>query len=275
MTIWEPVKVSNRRYSSSIAKTSDILLNHFNLNKFYYYKIHNSGRSIVFDSSLDILECYELHSLVDNYAPFCHPQFHQSGFQMIRYDEDPLYNELEPLRESFIQSGFSLCIRLINKTSDGVEEIGFSSSKSDQSQCDFLVDRLAELRTFSRWILDNNVDLFAFLEESPLDFPSLVGPLFYKNRIQKSDSSYLRRKRFLEKLGIQSELVLSAADLDTVSLVLRGHTAVQIAEKLYRSKRTIEHRLENIKVKLKCSSKRELIQKVQDLGHLGYGAPWF
>lgn len=58
--------------------------------------------------------------------------------------------------------------------------------------------------------------------------------------------------------------VLDQRDTDILYLLVRGKTAKNIARQLQLSHRTVEHRLEVIKQKLKVSSKSELIEKVID-----------
>ncbi|MEI6805574.1 MAG: LuxR C-terminal-related transcriptional regulator [Myxococcaceae bacterium] len=108
-----------------------------------------------------------------------------------------------------------------------------------------------------------------FLKENPIDLAKIIGPEFYRNRILEADPIYQERKKFLTALGIRQELELSTTDIDTIRLLLKGYSASQIAKLLYRSKRTIEHRIENIKLKWNCCSKAELIQKAQKLSNEG------
>jgi DNA-binding NarL/FixJ family response regulator len=92
-----------------------------------------------------------------------------------------------------------------------------------------------------------------------------VGPDFHQNRIQFSDPGYLARQKVLGELGVKIESNLSVAELETLKLLQKGYTASQIGTSLYRSRRTIEHRIERIKAKLSCASRRELIEKAEVL----------
>ncbi|MBH1989017.1 MAG: hypothetical protein I8H75_04965 [Myxococcaceae bacterium] len=46
-------------------------------------------------------------------------------------------------------------------------------------------------------------------------------------------------------------------------MVAEGYSANEIAKRVFRAKRTIEHRIEKIKSQLNCCSKSELIRFVQ------------
>lgn len=57
---------------------------------------------------------------------------------------------------------------------------------------------------------------------------------------------------------------LSRRETDCIRLQVRGKTAAEIAGHLSLSKRTVEHHIENIKLKLNVKSRSELIDKVID-----------
>jgi DNA-binding CsgD family transcriptional regulator len=61
---------------------------------------------------------------------------------------------------------------------------------------------------------------------------------------------------------------LSARQLQCSKLLLSGKTASQIGLKLGLSKRTVEYYLDNVKAKLNCGNKVELILKIHQLLHL-------
>ncbi len=61
-----------------------------------------------------------------------------------------------------------------------------------------------------------------------------------------------------------NNVYLSSRELDITRLLVRGKTAKEIAIILERSKRTVEHHIENIKVKMATKSKSELIEKIID-----------
>lgn len=54
---------------------------------------------------------------------------------------------------------------------------------------------------------------------------------------------------------------LSKRQVDCIILLTKGMTSKMIAEELNLSKRTIDHYIEMLKIKLKCASKSELVEK--------------
>ncbi|MBS3903877.1 MAG: response regulator transcription factor [Simkania sp.] len=57
------------------------------------------------------------------------------------------------------------------------------------------------------------------------------------------------------------------------SLYLQGETARSIGERLHLSSRTVESYLENIKNKLNCYQKTELLKRAQELQDYGFLSP--
>jgi DNA-binding NarL/FixJ family response regulator len=62
--------------------------------------------------------------------------------------------------------------------------------------------------------------------------------------------------------GALSSLLLSKKQVVILAYLILGYSASDIALRLHRSKRTIESHIEDLKDKLKCNSKAELIARV-------------
>ncbi len=56
------------------------------------------------------------------------------------------------------------------------------------------------------------------------------------------------------------EMHLTEREVDTLKELMHGYTNKEIANKLGLSSRTIEYYLKNVRTKLDCASKRELIR---------------
>jgi DNA-binding CsgD family transcriptional regulator len=75
-------------------------------------------------------------------------------------------------------------------------------------------------------------------------------------------SSYLS----LYEPSLNSLTPLSDREIDCLKLLIQGHTSKTISKELEISKRTVETYIENIKNKLSCDSKSEIIDRVFKLG---------
>lgn len=64
--------------------------------------------------------------------------------------------------------------------------------------------------------------------------------------------------------------ILSKRESACLFYLIRGKTAQEIASRLYISKRTVEKHLENIKNKLNCNKKSEVIEKALESGLINF-----
>ena len=103
-------------------------------------------------------------------------------------------------------------------------------------------------------------------------------------KIVVADGRYPRDGKFIEKVGsynpllpkdkkpirshyplkgISGNLHLSPREAECVFFLLRGHTIKEVANILDLSPRTIEFYLKNIKTKLSCNKKREVLEIIR------------
>ena len=73
----------------------------------------------------------------------------------------------------------------------------------------------------------------------------------------------------------QNETPLTKQETACLFYLLRGKTAESIAKLLHRSRRTIECHIDHIKLKFKCRTKEELIEKSIEMGFLNILPPTF
>lgn len=89
----------------------------------------------------------------------------------------------------------------------------------------------------------------------------------------QSDIKYYSTSSKFERsymIGLNQKDCLSEREMDCVFYLLRGNTAKQIAQQLQNSPRTIESLIENIKLKLNCTTKSEIIECCLVKGYLNY-----
>jgi DNA-binding CsgD family transcriptional regulator len=267
--ILEPTSIAYKACFKQIKHSLSILSEEFNLNKFYYYKIFESGSFFLFEgSSADLIEHFEEQQFPLKHSEFCHPQHRQPGHRISVVSEDPSFDSVPGSREFFARHGFNLWVRNTEITNNAVTEFGFNSAQSDETYSRFIANHFDDLDLFAQEFLKNNEKVFSFLEESAIHLPSYIGNSFYENRMLRSDPVNQERQKFLKKLGVQVDFKLSQLQVDIIDLISLGYSASQIPGRVCRAKKTVEHRIEDIKATLMCHSKVELIQKAQELKHL-------
>ena len=83
-----------------------------------------------------------------------------------------------------------------------------------------------------------------------------------KQSNSQAKKSYHRSNKKYELDAQCSGVSLTLREAQCVLLVLQGKTAIESADVLHLSRRTIEFYLANIKTKLKCRTKSKLIEKI-------------
>lgn len=254
------------KYHEKINKPFKDLFSYLNIVQFYYCKITNSGYLANFDSNIAWAEYFTSEKIYQSYPFFCHPEFAKEGTWLIRDVED---KSLEPAIQASRKFNYQFWLRIVRKNSEGMEEYGFHSNLSTDSQASLFLNELPLIKLFIKKYRKENEFLFSCLEESKINIAKIMGSFFYEKKGSIS-SDGATKKNILRKLGIKVEKPLSSKEIEVIRLLIRGYSAGKIAPKVYLAKRTVEHYIERIKEKLICQSKVELIQKIRELEEIGY-----
>ncbi len=128
-----------------------------------------------------------------------------------------------------------------------------------------------EFLTIKMPAYDNELNLCGVFGFSiTLGSQPLAESLSILSRMSLVNLAGLTKKIFLrDKFNEISGVNFTNRQAEVIGLLVRGLSACQVADKLGLSKRTVEHYIETIKLKLQVESKSQLIQKVIDEGYFG------
>lgn len=253
------------RLNDKISKTYSRLFEYYNFNHAWYYKITNEGHFSLMDSNPEWLQYCISNDSFSHYDYYRHPKYFSEG--IIWQNNPSNENFSKHISVGKERYNYQLYLRFLNKTTDGVECYGFTSDSCSEIQMSILLNGLPYLRRFIHKVKDNNSYLFAKLKENQIDLAKHIGSSFYEK--PNLPLSHLSKSHLLQ--GFNTNIpALSEVELNMIKLLIEGHSASQIGKELFRSKRTIEHRIEKIKEKFNCYSKVELIQKARELELIGY-----
>ncbi len=157
---------------------------------------------------------------------------------------------------------------LTSKAKGILQGFSFGLSKHDKNYTLFT----NEVPLLKRFCKEFEARAERFLQKlEPVDVRQFIGSAFYKRQDWFSLDEN-KRKNLLVRLNFKVP-DLSPREKEILSLYLQGETARSIAERLYLSSRTVESYLENIKNKLNCYQKTELIKRAQELQDYGLLSP--
>lgn len=262
----------NRRCNNKIKRFCEPLFNNFGFNGFFYHHIAANGYATSCSSDIESFEYY-YHSQLYKLNPYArHPDHFQNSIHFIPDVKDDAYqNTIQCEADKF---GMSYQLVILEKTEMGCQGFSFAISQKNQSvSYSYIINHLPILQTFIRHLKLENTRLFENLLSEPYHLEKEIGKEFKsKPQILTAVPSDQNKIQLLKQMGILNsadEVLLSRRELECIKLLIKGHTSAQTSEILKLSKRTVEHYIENIKLKTNCFTKLELFEKFRELEVLG------
>ena len=131
----------------------------------------------------------------------------------------------------------------------------------------FYLNNYDILRVFIKYFKDRGAHLIEQAEKNRiLANDSITQPHF----LEKNNIPFIENEkfdRFFKQIQYSAYRVegLSSREMQLIQYLLKGYTAKQIANALQLSHRTVEFYIANIKTKLQCFTKAQLIQRLHEL----------
>lgn len=250
-------KISSSSHYDSMQRTAKLLDDHFGINHFWYFRITLDGEYCFLGTHTKWTEFAFQNSLVQHFPCLRHPESLQNGINLMKGGSDSSYKNVLKLAWDSFSINFS--INLMKKIPQGIEAFGFATRHGDSQADERLLNELPLLRQFSRFFREKHQRLFDLLYDNQVNIATHFGPLFYA--VPKSVSIPVAREHLLEKLGLHWVNSLTSREKDVLQLFSTGQPASHIAQQMELSPRTVETYIANLKDKLCCSNKSELIQK--------------
>ncbi len=236
------------------------LIEHLEISHFYHYMLTDAGGFASVGLNQEWHDC--LFSGSDCYLAL--PQFRDMNNMERQIIFTPVVeNEHWQKLAKMATEEFNvhLGLQISFETEDGQEAFGFGLKSADPLKHIAFLNNQPLINNF---LLAYRIEFQnSFLKDNLVDVASLIGPSFHKTTKSEKKSS--------ELLGIyEAPNPFTKRETEVIPYLLDGYSAAAIANKLFLSKRTVEHRLEQMKEKMDCVSKSELIRKVRTMETFGY-----
>jgi len=271
MTTWQDIiQRYHIRHSDKIAKTTSPLQDHFHVTCIDYIKIYDNGKFSYLTNRPECAEYYATEQLFRADPYFRHPNTQRTGlFLMENVDSVEFQKNNQKISEQF---NIHFPLIYAEKPGNLIELFCFSGDQPRALQTLYL--QYPELlKIFIGHFKKELSDLLRQMEEESFSLIDLQGDLFYEHLPRSPDIQTESLHDYLISLGkasaIQKASSLSRRERDCLRLLIHGHSAKDSAMELHLSPRTVESYLENIKNKLNCHSKRELLSTAAELAGLG------
>lgn len=273
MLSWEQI-VQNYiiKNSNQIKKATQPLQDHFGIKYFTYHRIDNDGKYTVLLDRPEWAEHYVSQQifLLDPYLR--HPSVYQSGMHLVATQGTDEY------REQVLSSGKQVLdmdtgILVINKSSDYVEFFGYSGNKSNSALESLYLNHQKVLNSFAQHFKRTMKTLLTKMQKEASSLLHLKGPDYLCDIPIHANIDSEACLAFYKDIGMEQELEmmrkLSERERDCLKLLLKDNSAKETAQKLGLSPRTVEFYFENIKNKLSCINKKEILKIAREFSDAG------
>jgi DNA-binding CsgD family transcriptional regulator len=242
-----------------------------------YIKVHQDGSLINIHTDYKWMERYLEKGYYKNDPSFVHPNNASNGFAFLPAVDDELYkNSL--LKEAIEEFDFHHSFVYIEKTKDSYTMVGFGTDKNNHGMPNKVLNSNNLVKKIIKNIIKQIILETNELEEKKVDLIKFKGDLFYKQPclLHSSEEEEHKKIKILQNIGLMNssynnlELVkLSSQEINCLRIYMENYNIKYIAKKLNITLNTSISYIENIKKKLNCHTKEELLQKAEFLKELG------
>lgn len=259
------------KHSNQIQKITRPLREHFGIEYFTYHQIDNEGKYVVLVDQPRWAEHYVDKQIYLDDPYLRHPQVYHSGITMIQDFGSEKYKQTV-MKACKNVLDVDVGTLFIHKTAEHVEFFGFAAKKTSALE-KLTLNQTPLLKSFASYFKKELRSLLQTMETEANHLFHLKGKDFCCADPIYPTLDPLIYKAYLKDLGLSSLIkkatLLSSRENQCIRLLLEGKSAKETGLALRLSPRTIEFYLENIKNKLSCTSKQEILKIGQELDRLG------
>ena len=255
-------------YKSSLSNTFNKItkpLQMLSLDGFWFSFIHPDGYFYQVGNRPDVGEVYFSNHLYIHNPFICNPTNYSHNQAILTSDFPyPKFHEVQKMVD--YSCGFKDFLFLYKKIEQFTFCLHFSSSQKNLSVNTIILNNFFQLNNFADHFIEEWKPLLKKMDAYTINVSQDIPMFFKKNSLFETHASKKEDTlKFLSKLGLYNEHLfesITSREIDIIQELVQGKTARQIGLALDISSRTIEHHMENLKSKLDCSSKQELLIKL-------------
>ena len=251
------IKSSSKNFNK-IIKFCEPLKTHLGIDYFFYYKLTKDGYFSIITNNLKFNEFFfgnDYHL----YWPYVRDyKFLNKEIKFFSHLKNQIIDTV--LNIAVEKFELNLIMQITDKNPKMVEGFCFGSSNDNKLMTDVCLNEMNLLHLFAKQFKNNFSYEICEMDNYQVNMKEELGSTFSTNLLIMPDQ-FSSRNAFLTKMGFESNENLSCRELEVLEYLLKGFTAGETANQLFLSKRTVESHIENIKNKLNCFSKIELIEK--------------
>lgn len=237
-------------YDRKIKRWCAPLKDQLGISTFAYYTLQEEGRFCIFSNYPEQLDFFYQNKLYQICPYLTHPRFFRSGCALI-----PLTPDSSSQKISVQLHQMDHLFLILQRSGNQLEGFFFINPHLQKNSPLPFLNKLDLLQKFGRYFKREAKPLIQNALDDGYSLSKAKGKAFYERDpnlpLSSQDPTLKQFLKQTEKLSPQEEKCLD--------LFKQGKSAKDSAKLLGLSKRTIEHYFENIKDKLGCNSKWDLL----------------
>lgn len=243
----------------------------FGIHHFTYLKKFNDGSKISLSNKPKWISDYYNLNLQQSSLFESKPDVYQSSFNVFLGDYD-----LEVHRHGKLYYNTMHSISISEPQSDSCEFYLFATNPDNEQIIHYLNNHREILYHFITFLKDRGTLLFKSAEKNKIILPEKqINPPEILNinyqKLEEHKKLFFRTtpiRHFTLKQEEHQNTKLSQREVDCIYHLLHQKTALETADLMNISRRTVESYFENIKIKLNCKNKTEIMEKLQNNKYL-------
>ncbi len=244
----EIIKNHSMKHCRKIQAICDPLLKCLDIPTFSYYRIEPNGRFVALTNQVELLNYYYSEEMYLQNPYLTDPKNFRSGYMVAPIAFNP--EAIKTIHSQFKTYYFFIFLARQNQN---IEAFLFANQDPDISKTQSLLSNVDLFHKFASYFKQKASSLIAGVEKDHFNLKEEKKEGFFASSPFPNQSP--ERKEFLKKIA-----PLSLQETRCLDLFKQGHSAQSTAALLNLSPRTVEFYFENIKAKLDCSSKWDLLQ---------------
>ncbi len=226
------------------------LIQYLEIEFFTYYFIEEDGHFGILSNAFDFMELYYFQKLYLNNPYMSHPNLFRSGhvYAPCTYDD-----EIQCiLKDQFKADHLFLSLEC---NPGQMEGFIFANKNSGADTLSDYLEKLDLLNKFSRYFKREAQSIIGRMSSEKYNISQARENEF----LHLPENLPLSKNKHLEQQFLAEIWKLSPQEQKCLEMFKLGNSAQSTAAKLGLSQRTVEHYLDNVKIKLGCSSKWDLL----------------
>lgn len=270
-SLYDMVEKSGK-HQRNLLKICEPLFMTFGINYFVHQSVSKDGHFNFVGTFPDFL-----HHYCNEKMYICNPfitRFDQLKSGIYLYDSvnDNNFQKTMDLAKEKYDLHHSIVI--IEKDQNRCREWVFGVPKGRNHVQSLLINQQPLLKRFNQFFDEEMGSLIKETEKNPFDLVANCSFNAQKTKVAPEiQLEHFKRINFLSNIKVPKSMLsnpkLSKREIECLKCYVKGMSATEIADELLLSSRTIESYIENIKNKLSCYKKSELIHKLHYMEELG------